>query len=82
MQKTETEDRQRFDLFLKNMCGMGLIDGQRVPAGQLPSKSLFEYRFDVQETCWVAWQQYVGPYEPPKNNKFSEILVPTVDVVR
>eukprot|EP00803_Ostreobium_quekettii_P011338 evm.model.scf_1312.1 EVM.evm.TU.scf_1312.1 scf_1312:839-40608(+) len=82
VEKAESADRHRFDLFLKNLCGMGLVDGAKVPAGQLPSKSLFEYKFDVGEAVWLAWQCNVGPYEPPEDGKFSKILVPTVDVVR
>ena len=31
---------------------------------------------------WKAWKSYVTPYEPPIDNQFSKILVPTVDVVR
>ena len=51
-------------------------------APQLPAKSLYEYCFDVEEGVWKAWKAYVTPYEPPADNHFSKILVPTVDVVR
>lgn len=82
IEKAGTEDRKRFDVFLKNLCGLGLVDGERVPASQLPSKSLFEYRFDPRGLAWTAWQCSVEPYKPPTDGKFSKILVPTVDVVR
>lgn len=82
VEKQGTEDRHRFDHFLKNLCGFGLVDADRVPASQLPSKSLFEYRFDPTEGVWIAWHSFVSEYKPPADGKFSKILVPTVDVVR
>lgn len=59
-----------------------MVDGDRVSAAQLPAKSLYEYCFDVDEGVWKSWKSYVTPYEPPADNQFSKILVPTVDVVR
>ncbi|GMH41526.1 hypothetical protein BSKO_09436 [Bryopsis sp. KO-2023] len=82
IEKPGIEDRHRFDLFLKNLCGFGLVDGERVSASQLPSRSLFEYKFDPGEASWIAWQTFVAPYHPPTDGKFSKIIVPTVDVVR
>jgi dynein heavy chain, axonemal len=82
VQQPEAPDRDRFDLFLKTLSGLGTVDGERVSAMQLPIRSLYEYCFDVSEGCWKAWKTYVHDYTPPLDGQFSKILVPTVDVVR
>ncbi len=82
MQRPENTDRDRFDAFVKHIASMGLVDGERVAATQLPARSLYEYCFDTQEGVWKSWRSYLQPYEPPADGAFSKILVPTVDVVR
>jgi len=82
VQRPEYTDRDRFDAFIKHLASVGLVDGERVAATQLPAKSLYEYCFDTNEGVWKAWRVFVMPYEPPADGQFSKILVPTVDVVR
>lgn len=67
---------------LKSLAGLGTVDGERVAATQLPSRSLYEYTFDCADLCWKAWRALVPQYIPPPDGKFSKILVPTVDTVR
>ncbi|KXZ49756.1 DHC2 protein [Gonium pectorale] len=82
VQRPDCPDRDRFDAFLKHIASMGLVDGERVAATQLPARSLYEYCFDTNEGVWKSWRSYLQPYEPPADGAFSKILVPTVDVVR
>lgn len=53
------EDRSRFDVFLKNIIGLGSTDGDRIPSSQIPVKSLYEYLFDVPDNCWKSWKSFV-----------------------
>ena len=61
---------------------MGTVDGERVACSQLPSRSLYEYKFDTVDNTWCAWKSMVTEYSPPADGMFSKILVPTVDTVR
>ena len=47
MQRPGVEDRNRFDRFIKAIAGMNTMDSDRVTAGSLPAKSLFEYNWDL-----------------------------------
>jgi dynein heavy chain, axonemal len=82
VQRPGSEDRDRFDKFVKSIAGMGTMDGERVSSTQLPAKSLYEYCFDVESMCWRSWRSFVTEYVPPTNGKFSKIVVPTADLVR
>lgn len=55
---------------------------RRVSPGQLPSRSLYDYQFDVAAGCWRSWKSQVGPYAPPPDGAFAKMLVPTADIVR
>eukprot|EP00892_Ulva_mutabilis_P000668 jgi/Ulvmu1/10601/UM065_0057.1 len=82
VQTSDLEDRERFDKFVKMISGMSTMDNDRILAGSLPSRSLFEYNFDCQERCWKSWRSYVSAYSHNPLVKFSKIVVPTVDLVR
>jgi hypothetical protein len=43
---------RRFDAFLKNLAGMGTVDGDRASATQLPGRSLYDYCFDIGGEGW------------------------------
>jgi dynein heavy chain len=47
VQQPGAPDRDRFDAFLKNLAGMGTVDGDRASATQLPGRSIYEYCFDI-----------------------------------
>lgn len=82
VQRPGVEDRNRFDRFIKAIAGMNTMDSDRVNAGSLPAKSLFEYNWDLGEKTWKSWKTYVTPYVHKPELMFSKIVVPTVDLVR
>lgn len=82
VQRPETKERDRFDTLMKQLAALGTIDADRVSASQLPSRSLYEYCFDVADGCWRSWRSYVQEYTPPPSGLFSRILVSTADTVR
>jgi dynein heavy chain, axonemal len=82
VQRPGNEDRDRFDSFLKGISGMSTLEGDVVSAAQLPSKSMYDFLFDVENKCWKNWKGFVGEYKPPASGKFSEVVVPTADLVR
>lgn len=82
LQTQDTRERDRFDALLKQLAGLGTIDADRVSAAQLPSRSLYDYVFDVADGCWRSWRSQVGVYVPPPSGEFRRILVPTTDTVR
>ena len=78
-----SQDRGKFDQFLKKTSGMNVMDGG-CGCGSLPGKSstLFEYVFDIESRQWKSFEDLVEDYTPPADGKFSSILVPTLDTVR
>jgi len=48
----------------------------------LPSSSLYDNFFNIDNLSFMRWDEKVKAYEPPANKKFSSILVPTVDTVK
>jgi dynein heavy chain len=82
VQQPEAKDRDRFDALIKQLAALGTVDSDRVPAGQLPAQSVYEYCFDVADGCWRSWRSYVSEYAPPTSGQFSKILVSTADTVR
>jgi dynein heavy chain len=82
VQQPEARERERFDTFMKQCAALGTVDADRVPAGQLPAQSLYDYCFDVADGCWRSWRSYVAAYVPPPSGQFSKILVSTADTVR
>jgi len=65
------EDRDKFSEFLRNLSGL-----------ILPSSSLYDNYFNIDNLTFVKWEDKVAAYEPPASKKFSAILVPTVDTMR
>jgi dynein heavy chain len=82
VQRPEAKERDRFDALMKQLAALGTVDADRVSCSQLPSRSLYEYCFDVDDGCWRSWRSYVTEYVPPVSGQFSKILVSTADTVR
>ncbi|EPY23032.1 hypothetical protein STCU_07926 [Strigomonas culicis] len=83
------EDRLRFDHFLKKISGWNMQDvgdnflTRFVGSGSLPEKkTLFDYYFDLQDNRWKPWNVLIKPFERAPDQKFSSLLVSTVDTER
>ena len=81
------DNRIRFDVFMKKLNPMMSVqDSPDKPANtsQCPtSKStLYEYYFDIERKEWIAWDWMIPDYIHNPKEKFSDILVPTVDTLR
>lgn len=64
-------ERDKFDAFLKNITGI-----------LNPPQSYYDVGINLanyNNIQWSIWSSQLEKYEPPKNGKFSKILVPTVD---
>ncbi len=69
------------------LAGLRTLGADAVPAGQLPSASLYEFCFTPSSVGggvggWRAWRLDLPAYEPPADGLFRRILVPTVDTAR
>jgi dynein heavy chain len=82
VQRPGSQDRERFDGFLKSVAGMSTLDSDSVSAAQLPSKPLYDFFFDIGSKCWKSWKVFVSKYKPPPSGKFADVVVPTADLVR
>eukprot|EP00210_Caulerpa_lentillifera_P005286 g5050.t1 len=82
IEKPAAKDRTSFDLFVKKISGLGLVDEVKIPVSRLPVGSLYDYSLDTVEWQWVTWDQKLPQYQPPLTGSFSDILVPTVDTIR
>jgi len=59
-------------------------DDHPARAGEMPSRypSLYDYHFDIAESCWFPWSHIVPKYEHDPELKYNQILVPTIDTTR
>lgn len=67
-------EREKFDAFLKNITGI-----------LNPVQTYYDVGINLanyNNIQWSIWATQLEKYEPPKNGKFSKILVPTVDTKR
>ncbi|GIQ82468.1 dynein heavy chain, partial [Kipferlia bialata] len=80
------ESRVKFDQYLKQLSGLPIdtADEAQISTGRLPAgkPTLYLYRYDILQSVWMPWEEYVTPFSQPSSGQFSEILVPTVDIVR
>ena len=77
--------RVQFDKFLKKVAGLPLQDrGEEIGMGALPNglATLHDWSLDLDEKKWRPFSSLVPDYVPPKDGKFSSIVVPTADTVR
>ena len=75
-----------FDKCLKKIAELPIIDNPNATAGpgQIPAGAgtLYEYFFDADENKWKSWASMVEEYVPPRDGKFSSIVVPTIDTTK
>ena len=81
------DNRIRFDVFMKKLNPMMSVqDSPEKPANtsQCPTtkSTLYEYYFDIERKEWIAWDWMIPDYIHNPMEKFSDILVPTVDTLR
>lgn len=81
------DNRMRFDVYMKKLNPMMSVqDSPDKPANtsQCPTakSTLYEYYFDIERKEWLAWDWMIPDYIHNPMEKFSDILVPTVDTLR
>lgn len=79
--------RNDFDEFMKSQISMLAANDsieQKCDLIHLPTAfpTLYDYFLDIENKVWVAWDWLVPEYVHEENQRFSQILVPTVDTVR
>lgn len=86
---SNNEDRARFDAILKRTSGWNLQDvgenilSRFVGSGSLPErKTMYDYFFDLTDSRWKPWNVLIQPFERLPGQKFSSLLVSTVDTER
>ncbi|XP_030074215.1 dynein axonemal heavy chain 10 [Microcaecilia unicolor] len=78
--------RIKFDEYVKRLSSMSLIQDEKTLAGpgtlpgQLPT--IYDFHFDGNEKKWIPWNRLVPKYLHKPDEKFIDILVPTVDTTR
>ena len=50
--------------------------------GAQQTSTLYDFYFDLKHNYWCPWSQFVKPYTPPSDGRFSSIIVATLDTVR
>ncbi|KAL0227404.1 hypothetical protein P9112_014728 [Eukaryota sp. TZLM1-RC] len=73
----ETEDRLKFDQFLRSECNLAL------PVCSSPH-SVYDFWINEETGEWQRWRDRVPEYQYPVDHAppFSSVLVPTIDSVR
>uniref|UniRef100_A0A8D0HBM0 Dynein axonemal heavy chain 10 n=1 Tax=Sphenodon punctatus TaxID=8508 RepID=A0A8D0HBM0_SPHPU len=78
--------RAKFDDFIKRLSSMSTVNDENVMAkpGELPGQlpTLYEFHFDGNKKRWVPWSKLVPEYFHNPEERFLDILVPTVDTTR
>ncbi len=44
--------------------------------------TLYNYRFQTRDCCWIPWEETLNPFIIPNGTPFHAIVVPTIDSVR
>ena len=74
---SNTLGRARFDAILR-----AEMETHAFPYPLPPGGLLYDFAWSRESGAWVPWMSTVPPYEPPKNAKFSDLIIATKDTVR
>ncbi|XP_053555751.1 dynein axonemal heavy chain 10 [Bombina bombina] len=78
--------RVKFDEYIKRLASMTTVCDEQVLAGprELPGQlpTIYDFHFDGERKKWVPWSKLVPKYIHKPEEKFVDILVPTVDTTR
>jgi len=74
---SNTQGRLRFNNFLRVE-----MEAHAFPFPFPTSGQIYDFVWSRESGSWVPWMSTIPAYEPPKNAKFSELIVPTKDTVR
>ena len=71
----DSDDRERFhDDFVKQHCKT------------IPEETIFDYKVDVKNDCWIHWNELVSEWKYPGDKKMAEdfatLFIPTLDSTR
>uniref|UniRef100_A0A8B9QA73 Dynein axonemal heavy chain 10 n=1 Tax=Apteryx owenii TaxID=8824 RepID=A0A8B9QA73_APTOW len=78
--------RIKFDETVKRISSMSTVHDDNILAkpGELPGQlpTLYDFHFDGFKKRWIPWMKLVPEYIHKPQEKFLDILVPTVDTTR
>nr|DBA23158.1 TPA: hypothetical protein GDO54_014099 [Pyxicephalus adspersus] len=78
--------RMKFDEYVKRLASMSTVYDEQSLAGpgELPGHlpTIYEFHFDGEKKKWIPWTKLVPKYIHKSEEKFIDILVPTVDTTR
>ncbi|KAG8456021.1 hypothetical protein GDO86_001999 [Hymenochirus boettgeri] len=78
--------RVKFDEYIKRLASMSTADDENNLAGpgELPGQlpTIYDFHFDGEKKKWIPWNKLVPKYIHKPEEKFIDILVPTVDTTR
>ncbi|KAG9487630.1 hypothetical protein GDO78_007443, partial [Eleutherodactylus coqui] len=78
--------RTKFDEYIKRLASMSTSYDEQALAGpgELPGQlpTIYDFHFNGEENKWIPWSKLVPKYIHKSEEKFIDILVPTVDTTR
>ncbi|EFJ29004.1 inner arm dynein 3-2 [Selaginella moellendorffii] len=90
----DNEARQGFDAFLRQLAAGEVPEGYElwVPSTHVDlftkimpdddGATVYDFLFDKENAAWLLWTATIVPLEIPQGAIFSEIIIPTKDMVR
>jgi len=73
----DKKSRVRFDAAMRTQME---LFGSKFP---FPKEGLiYDYRFDMEKSNWLNWNEYASEYKPDASLAFNELVVDTMDTVR
>ncbi|KAM5191717.1 dynein axonemal heavy chain 10 [Mantella aurantiaca] len=80
------DGRTKFDEYVKRLASMSTVYDEQSLAGpgELPGNlpTIYDFHFHGEKKKWIPWSKLVPKYIHKSEEKFIDILVPTVDTTR